>query len=146
MSGYKWLNDKHEMYEFFKGLLKPGNVLVDSDYDGYYAMLVDSETGDVVMDFGAGFSECDRLEGEEPSDQHKKIILDALNASVDEVVGFDIEDHQFSDKDVTVIDSTIDKVNCLTDNGLYADVFFSLNKADAIAIAKHFKLTGEDLK
>jgi hypothetical protein len=53
---------------------------------------------------------------------------------------FDIMTHEFSDHDVEI---DINEDGCLW---LCAVAYSSINKRDAIAIAKHFKLTSDDLQ
>ena len=72
----------------------------------------------------------------------KKIILDALNASVVEVVDFDITKHRYECGRILNDSMPGDEnINLCT---MYNTAYISKN--DAIAIAKHFKLTREDLK
>lgn len=53
---------------------------------------------------------------------------------------FDISDHEFSDEAARFVKGSSDFIVLSTDRDL------SLSKRDAIALAKNFKLTAEDLK
>lgn len=53
--------------------------------------------------------------------------------------------HEFSDTDVKIIDSTSDLSNIELAVLPDAGGFFYLEKRDVIALAKHFKLTSDDL-
>ena len=56
---------------------------------------------------------------------------------------FDITKHKFSDENIRVLDVTDDVSIDFYLNDLEREGF--IQKIDAIAIAKHFKLTGDDL-
>lgn len=51
-----------------------------------------------------------------------------------------IKEHEFSDGEVTI---ELNEDGCLW---LCATAYSSINKRDAIAIAKHFDLTADDIK
>jgi hypothetical protein len=53
----------------------------------------------------------------------------------------DIEDYEFDDEDISVVDSTSD----LDIIELSIGACFYLERRDVIALAKHFKLTVDDL-
>lgn len=56
---------------------------------------------------------------------------------------FDISEHEFSDDKLSLL---IDDADLISINDNCSGSCFDLHKDDAIAIAKHFKLTAEDLK
>lgn len=64
----KWLNTKEEMNEFFG----------DHYSDNQEAMLVDTESGEIIMDFGNS-EPYDSVCGTEPDDKYKQVIVDAIN-------------------------------------------------------------------
>lgn len=62
---------------------------------------------------------------------------------------FDITQHEFSDERLSFSGDTLDAdVGCCAyyDDSIAEVINYDFNKTDAIAIAKHFKLTAEDLK
>lgn len=56
---------------------------------------------------------------------------------------FDIAQHEWSDNCISVERSNTDAEQIRLDNDMY---LVDIERKDAIAIAKHFKLTAEDLK
>ena len=141
MSRYKWLNTDEEMMAFFVGLPSDHDLARDSEYDGTEPMVVDTLTKDALFDFG-GFYLLENQGGTVPSDHHKKIILDALNASV-----ADVSSGVFNIDKYTQLRSECDlsiDIQWVSDDLISIDG--DVDKDYAIAIAKHFKLTGEDLK
>lgn len=58
---------------------------------------------------------------------------------------FDIEKYEFSDCNIVDINSYVNGATIAVTLSWIADGYLELKKQDAIALAKHFKLTQEDL-
>lgn len=56
---------------------------------------------------------------------------------------FDITNYKWSDEDINVYESETTNEVIWFDNNMY---MVDINKKDAIAIARHFKITAEDIK